>query len=109
MVLNYRIFLSLRYFKIVILSIIFTGISALSIYAETVSVQQFDVAKQKLVDQNIAKEILVKGQAKWRKGELEKALLTLEEAVKLDSSNKQIAKVFKSMLKLLFFSVAYML
>ena len=96
-VLNYRIFLSLRYFKIVILSIFFTAISTSSIYAEIVSVQQFDVAKQKLTNQNITKEILVKGRSQWQKGELENALLTLEEAVKLDPSNKQIAKVFKSM------------
>ena len=96
-VLNYRIFLSLRYFKIVILSILFTGISTLSIYAETISAQQFDVAKQKLADQNIAKEILSKGQDQWKKGELEKALITLEEAVDFDPSNKQIVKVFKSM------------
>ncbi len=43
------------------------------------------------------KDTLTKGQEQWKKGELEKALLTLEEAVKLDPSNKQIANVFKSM------------
>lgn len=44
-----------------------------------------------------AKKALTKGQEQWQKGELEKALLTLEEAVKLDTFNKQTAKVFKSM------------
>ncbi len=43
------------------------------------------------------KEKLAKGRAQWQKGELESALLTLEEAVKSDPSNKQKLKVLKSM------------
>lgn len=43
------------------------------------------------------KDTLTKGQEQWKRGELDKALLTLKEAVKLDPFNKQIAKVFKSM------------
>ncbi len=43
------------------------------------------------------KTLLAESRAQWKKGELEKALLTLEEAVKSDPSNKQIAKVLKSM------------
>lgn len=44
-----------------------------------------------------AKETLAKGQAQWQKGELGKALLTLEKVVKMDLSDKQAAKVLKSM------------
>jgi len=43
------------------------------------------------------KKMFAEGRGQWKKGELEKALLTLEEVVKLDPSDKQSAKVLKSM------------
>ena len=48
-------------------------------------------------DEENAKEILRKGQAQWKKGELEKALTTLEEVVRLDPSNKKTDYILKSM------------
>ena len=56
-----------------------------------------DIKVEKRVDQDKAKEILGKGQEQWKRGELKKAILSLEEAVNLDPSNNQVAKVFKSM------------
>ena len=44
-----------------------------------------------------AKDTLTKGQEQWKKGELKKAILSLEEAVSLDPSNNKTVKVLKSM------------
>jgi len=43
------------------------------------------------------KKMFTEGRDQWKKGELKKALLTLGKVVKSDPSNKQAAKVLKSM------------
>lgn len=52
---------------------------------------------QKNVNQEKAKKRLAEGQAQWKQGELEEALLTLEEAFYRDPSSEQTAKILKSM------------
>ncbi len=42
-------------------------------------------------------KVIAEGQSQWKKGKLERALSILEEIVNLDPSNKQTAKIFKSM------------
>ncbi len=63
-----------------------------------VTIQAVDSPPHDKSDKTInAKETLSKGQEQWKRGELKKALVTLEKAVELDSSNKQTAKVLRSM------------
>ena len=48
-------------------------------------------------DTTEAKNLLLQGQSQWRRGLHYEALISLQEAVKLDPSNKKTAKIFRSM------------
>jgi len=67
-------------------------------YIEMVKKIQIEKSKvEKDKEQEDARKKMEEGQKQWKEGVLDKAILTLKEAAKIDLSNKKIAKVLKGM------------
>ena len=63
----------------------------------TISQQQLDTALNRDKNQKQAKKLLQQARTQWSKGDLDRAIATLQEANKLDPDNQEIVKTLKSM------------
>ena len=71
--------------------------SGSSTFQVTISQQQLDTALNRDKNQKQAKKLLQQARTQWSKGDLDRAIATLQEANKLDPDNQEIVKTLKSM------------